>query len=322
MNPIIMDFASVIKGVYRIYIDAGNSITRASCIQPDGTRKQIDIPTLAIKSNDKINQKGYLIKDFEGSDYIVGDENQSINTNIKLSKMDIPHKLTILTAIYQLTPAGASVDVYVGMPIQPFFNETHKNEYLKFLFPSKSIKFSINNESKTLNFRNARAFPESIGYVYRKNISHMIAFVDIGYTTIDCAIFVDYAPIKESIFTIIDGANPFKIRVRDILNKELLLNIQMYQMDDILQNGLFGLHHDKAEEIIYNCKIEYLQKILNEMIKHNYEIETLPVVFGGGGSILLTDIVNEFETFSVTDEPLLDNLYGFEEMGELNYGEF
>lgn len=321
MNSIVMNLASTMQPVHRVYVDCGNSTTSASCVMPNGEIVRIDIPTLVSIGNRKINNKAYLVKDFENENYVVGDENLTINTNIKLSKMDVSHRITLLTAIHQIVPNNALVDIIVGMPIDTYYNESHKSKYVGYLFPEKTLKINVNNIFKTVYFRNIRVLPESIGYVYRNNISYMMAYVDIGHTTIDVATYVDYAPIKETVFTIVDGANAFKTRVRDTLNKELLLNIQMYQMNDILKNGLYGSKHDEAEEIIYQCKIDYLKKIVNEMVKHNYEIETLPIVFGGGGSIPLEDVINEFETFSLSDEPLLDNLIGFEEVGELSYGE-
>ena len=86
-------------------------------------------------------------------------------------------------------------------------------------------------------------------------------------------------------------------------------------MDEILSKGMYGSKHDDAQKIIKRCQIEYLKKIVNEMLKHAWEIQSLPIVFTGGGSILLKDIIEEYETFMVSDNPVFDNLDGFGEMG-------
>ena len=59
---------------------------------------------------------------------------------------------------------------------------------------------------------------------------------------------------------------------------------------------------------------EYLKKIVNEMLKHGWEIQTLPIVFTGGGSLLLKDMIEQIDTFIVSDNCIFDNLDGFTEM--------
>ena len=142
------------------------------------------------------------------------------------------------------------------------------------------------------------------GYVFNSPVDSLVGVIDIGYTTIDGAVFKDCAPILDTVFSLVDGANPFKTKVRDELNKELLLNIQPYQMDEILSKGMYGAKHDEAQKIIECCQIQYLKKIVNEMLKHSWEIQSLPIVFTGGGSILLKDIIEEYETFMVSDNPI------------------
>ena len=51
------------------------------------------------------------------------------------------------------------------------------------------------------------------------------------------------------------------------------------------------------------------------MVKHGWEIDSLPIIFTGGGSILLAEVINDFETFTLSENPIYDNLDGFVEMG-------
>ena len=94
-----------------------------------------------------------------------------------------------------------------------------------------------------------------------------------------------------------------------------MLNIQPYQMDEILSRGLYGEKKEEAQKIIKQCQIDYLKRLVNEMLKHKWEVRTLPILFTGGGSILLKETIEEYETFIISDNPIFDNVDGFAEMG-------
>lgn len=303
------------KEVYKVFADCGNSTTKVRCYLPNGETLHTIIPTLISTGEDRMYQGSYIVKDYEGSSYVVGDENKTVNTNILLSKMDLSHKLPVLVAIHQCVPDGATVKLFVGLPIHSYYNTDYRKEYVAFYQKEKTVTLTVNNVEKTFTIAKVTAMPESVGHVFNNPVDSLIGVIDIGYTTIDGAVFRDCAPILDTVFSLVDGANPFKTKVRDELNKELLLNIQPYQMDEILSKGMYGSKHDEAQKIIKRCQIQYLKKIVNEMLKHSWEIQSLPIVFTGGGSILLKDIIEEYETFMVSDNPIYDNLDGFGEMG-------
>lgn len=302
------------REVYKVFGDCGNSVTKVDIYDPLGDVNRIAIPTLLSVGEDRMYQGSYIVRDYEGENYVVGDENKSVNTNILLSKMDLTHKLALFVAIHQSVPNGARVELYVGLPIHSFYNADYRKEYIEF-YSDGEVALNVNNITKTFTITNVIAMPESVGHVFNYPTNSLVGVVDIGYTTIDAAVFKDCAPILETVFSLVDGANPFKINVRDTLNKELLLNIQAYQMDEILLDGMYGAKSEQAKEIIHECKVSYLRKIVHEMLKHKWEIQSLPIVFTGGGSLLLQEVINEYETFSVSENCIFDNLDGFGEMG-------
>ena len=309
-----VNFLNSISKVHKVFVDCGNSSTKAQCILPNGEIVRVIIPTLASKGSDKVGQVGYVIEDFEGESYVVGDENKTVNTNVMLSKMDLAHKLSTLTAIHQLVDNGAVVELSVGLPIHTYYNAEHRKEYIEFYSQHENLTLTINGIEKSFSLAKVKAKPESVGHVFNFPTEGLIGVIDIGYTTIDGAVFKDCSPLVDTVFSLIDGANPFKTVVRDSLNKELLLNIQPYQLDEILSKGLYGSKSQQADEIISKCKKEYLKKIVNEMLKHGWEIQTLPIVFTGGGSLLLKDMIEQIDTFIVSDNCIFDNLDGFTEM--------
>lgn len=311
----MINYSNGKKEVYQVFADCGNSTTKVDVYDSSGERHRIIIPTLVSKGEDKMYQGSYVVRNYKGENYVVGDENKTVNTNIMLSKMDLTHKLTTLVAIHQLIPHSVNIELYVGLPIHSFYNSDYRKEYVEFYAKEKEVTLDVNNIKKTFNIVKVITMPESVGHVFNYPVDSLVGVVDIGYTTIDSAVFKDCAPILDTVFSLVDGANPFKTMVRDQLNKELLLNIQPYQMDEILTKGLYGAKSEQADVIIQQCKKEYLKKIVNEMLKHGWEIQSLPIVFTGGGAILLKEVIEEYETFKVSENPLFDNLDGFGEMG-------
>lgn len=303
------------KEIYRIFGDCGNGTTKVEGVLPSKEKIKVVIPTLLSKGEDRMYQGSYIVRDFKGENYVIGDENKSINTNITLSKMDLTHKLSLFTSIHQIVPNGASVELFVGLPIHSYYNSDYRKDYVAFYKEDRVVTLNVNNIEKTFTIERVTAMPESVGHVFNYPVDSLVGIIDIGYTSIDGAVFKDCSPILETVFTILDGANPFKTRVRDELNKQLLLNIQPYQMDEILTKGLYGAKSEQAEEIIYQCRKAYLRKIVNEMLKHSWEIQSLPIVFTGGGALLLSEVIEEYETFRVSENPIYDNVEGFAEMG-------
>ena len=311
----MINFGSKSMDVYDVFGDCGNSSTKVNVVLPNHEVVKVVIPTLVSTGENRMYQGSYIVRNYEGENYVVGDENKTVNTNINLSKMDMTHKLTLFTGIHQCVPDGAIINLYVGLPIQTYYNAEHRKEYVAYYKEKELITLNVNNVEKTFYINKVVAMPESVGYVFNSPVDSLVGVVDIGYTTIDGAVFKDCSPILESVFSLVDGANPYKTKVRDELNKQLLLNIQSYQLDEILTKGMFGSKSKQAQEIIHKCQKEYLKKIVNEMLKHAWEIQTLPIVFTGGGSLLLKDIIEEYETFSISNNPLCDNVDGFAEMG-------
>lgn len=297
-----------------IYVDMGNFTTIARC-----ENGEITIPTLLRESTDRVYQGAFIIDEYQGLPYVVGDLNASKNVNINLSKMDLPHKLTMLTAVHQLVENKQHINLYIGMPIKSYYNIPHREEYCEFM-NDEEVTLTINNETKTFYIDSITALPESVGYIFLNPSDQPIGVIDIGHTTIDAGVFKNGMPIMESIFTENKGADKLKTQVKSELNNKLLLNIQDYQIDDIIDHGMYGKHHDAADEIINQCYRQYMSDIVHMMVKHDWEIDSLPVVWTGGGANIIKNVVNQVDTFIASDNACYDNIDGFQELGVLVHG--
>ena len=293
--------------VYKVCVDVGNYTTVAKC----GENCSV-IRTLLNNGKKRINRNAYMVK-YKGEDYIVGDSNAVIVNEIKLNKMDETHLITLLTAVYHVVPDSADVELFIGMPISSYYNDEYRQKYELFM-SAGDVELIVDGVKKRFAITDVTALPESIGYVYNNPSDRLIGVIDIGEFTVDGGVFKDGMPIKETIFTTLEGANKLKTEIRDTLNQTLIRNIQYYAIDEIIKDGLGGADSDKAKEIVDNVLKDYMKSIISSMISHHWEYDTMPIVFTGGGSLILKDVIPMIENFKLSENPTFDNVDGFEEM--------
>lgn len=295
-----------------IYADCGNDTTM---ILKNNEEHPLVIPTLLSKATSKMYYGAYLVR-YEGEDYVIGDTNQTVNTNTNYSKMDLTHKLTLWTAIHQAIDCDTVIEtLYVGMPIGTYYNRDYREEYKKFY--KEGVSIAVNGVMKKFYVKNVIVLPESVGWIFTNQHDGLIGIVDIGHTTVDASVYQDCSPLLGTEFSSVHGASYFKTKLRDELNNRLLMNIQPYQIDEIIKKGLYGSRHDEAKEITNEVKTAFLRKIVIQMVEHGWELGSMKIVFTGGCSLILKDVIEEYEDFVVSENCLYDNLKGFKEMGVL-----
>lgn len=292
---------------YKVCVDVGNYTTVAKC----GENCSV-IRTLLNYGKKRINRNAYLVK-YNNIDYVVGDSNANIVNEIKLNKMDETHLITLLTAVCQVVSNGSEVELFIGMPISSYYNDEYRSTYEKFMAVGE-VKMIVDGIEKRFSITKVTALPESIGYIYNNPSDKLIGVIDIGEFTVDGGVFKEGMPIRETIFTTLDGANKLKTEIRDTLNQTLIRNIQYYAIDEIIKDGLGGSDSERAKEIVNSVLKDYLKSIIGSMISHHWEYDTMPIVFTGGGSLILKNIIPMIENFKISDNPTFDNVDGFEEM--------
>lgn len=292
---------------YKVYSDVGNFEVKTKCKDNYSV-----IRTLLTEGVEKMNPYAHVVE-YNNSNYIVGDSNAVTITDIKLSKMDEIHRLSLFTTIHQVVPDNAEVDLYIGMPIMSYYNDEHRNKYEDFMKVNK-VDIKVGDIRKKFTISNVTALPEGIGYMFNNATAKITGIIDIGHFTIDGGVFKDGMPILDSIFTNLNGANKLKLNLQEALNQKLIRNIPLYQIDEIIENGLYGADHDRSVEIIEEVFEDYLRMIIGEMINHGWEFDTIPIIFTGGGSIIMKNVINRIENFMVSENPILDNVDGFEQL--------
>ena len=296
------------------YCDSGQDSTKTySYGTTDIVRSLVEI------GDKKVSPTALTVENFLNVNYIVGDERLSLNKNFNISKADMVHKVCTYAMVHKYVNNGDEVNLVIGTPISLYMNEDHKREYTELMYEPK-VEFTVNGVNKMFRIRNVTILPESIGYVYN-NIEvfsgRTVGVVDIGSLNINAAIYQDMYPLKGSEMSLNIGASVLKTRIKDALNETFVTNIQDYQIEGILENGLNHPRWTEMDTVIQDVLISYVTEILVELKKRNWDIDTLDIHFTGGGINLIEDIISEVGNFVISENLIFDNVTGFAELGGL-----
>lgn len=280
-----------------------------------------------VKTNEKIYKFKSKIKktngnfqdnniiEYEGEAYNVGD---GTNDFFNDKTQGITHKLCVMRALAENIKEDISVNLLLDLPLIHYFNKDFRDEFHDYM--SKLDDFKYNKIDKKIKINNCLVIPQGLSALYAYDISQyenkMLGIIDIGGKTIDGCIIDNLHPLKESMFTINLGTKILENKVKTALNQRFLLNIQDYQVPYILKNEETSEFKYTIEEVFQ----EYFNEILQEIIQKNWSVETTDILGIGGGCLLVKDRVDFYlPKFSITNNPVYDNVIGLYNIGRELY---
>lgn len=286
-----------------ISVDTGKHMTKAISQE----RKSFCMRT-------KIDEQGLMLGNgntyevmYEGVKYIVGDSAQSMDYDT--TKTKTRHKICAAVAIAKLTQSHL-IDLVTGCPITQFINKEERKKHAAFL--NGPIKLKINNKPAEFNIETVTVLPESFGVVIENAKDHMngiVGVIDIGGLNTNGAIYERLKPIPSSVFTINEGGNMTNAKIKRALNTTFTANYQDYEIPYVREDG-------KTKPIIEEVLDIQMQRILSECKKYNWNVDKLPIVFTGGGSLMLEKQIKAING-RISKNPIWDNVQGFLRFKEL-----
>lgn len=298
--------------VVDVYCDSGQDSTKFYC-----NGSLMKIRSLVDKADEKISPKAHVVENFHNVNYVVGDDKLSTNKNFNISKADMVHKVCTYTMIHKMVNSGDHVRLVIGTPIRLYMNKDHRTEYEE-LMHDKEVEFKVDGVKKKFYIDSVTILPESIGYIYN-NVEEftdkVVGVVDIGSLNVNAAIYSELYPIKDSEISLNLGASVLKTTIKDTLNEKFVTNIQEYQIEHLLKNGIDHPRWSEMDQVIQDILFKYVTDILVELKKRNWDIDTMEIHFTGGGVYLLKEILELVGNFKVSKNPVFDNVVGFAALG-------
>lgn len=259
----------------------------------------------------------HTIVEFNGKLYSVAGSGEK---NWDASKDDELHQVSIY---YGLTRIGLNEDceinLVIGTPALKFRNPVAKQSYRDRIYNNGKAEITVNGKKFNLLINDVLVLPESSGIIYQADnyeeySQELIGVIDIGGLNAQGIVYDRTNIINETIFTENLGANILELKAKNALN-EKDYNFQLYEMHHVLKK--LDRETDEVKEIVKDVMEKHLNQIFEIMKGNNWNIRHMVIVFTGGGSLLLKDLIQE-KGFSVSEDGVWDNVCGFYNLA-INY---
>lgn len=312
-----------LKTLY-IAIDAGKDSTKY-CYSTDNTILKYSFKT-------KVQQVTNLGVDIDRNNsvleidnklFLIGDMVSDNRFSFDVSKTTIQHKVAIYLAIAKvLEKTGAvNVKIAVGVPLNIYKNAKLKDEYRNYILNNGFVSIKVNGIVVRFVIEDVLVLPESIGPIYNnlsdfKNIRATV--IDIGGLNSNICQYTSLVPQVEKMLTANKGANILKNKIAETLGKEYGIILSQDDIEEILKDkGILyfnGLAKEGSKEIISNVMKNHLEDIVNFSKSNEFNIFSSngKVVFCGGGSLLLQDIIRQtYPSAIISTDAQFSNVLAF-----------
>lgn len=271
-----------------------------------------------------VQDNTFIVK-YENETYLIGDMLNENKLSYDLSKTTIEHKLSIYVAISRtlkkLKSNNNKVNIAIGAPLSICKNLNLKEQYRDYIYNNGHVNIEINNEDISFAIENVLVLPESVGPIY-SNLNYYrnerIVIFDIGGLNTNICEYKNLIPNISSMLVANKGGNILKSKIAEALSEKFGTVIYKSDVEEIIRdNGILyinGKPHKESKPLIINIMKEHLLDIINfaKQNEQNTFGSNGKVVFCGGGSLLLKDIIQEiYPHAKIADDAQYSNVLAF-----------
>ncbi len=310
-------------------VDSGKADTKVCTKLNDNAVAKRTFPTrVEEKDDDKclatmtgVSDTGIIVE-YDGKIYGVGDivsSDDSFTSN-QNSKNDILHKISTLTAIAGSVNNDEQVNVAIGCPIEVFMSKVNREKYLNNMLPAGRIDITINGISKHFTITKKLVLPESLGVVFarpRLFEDKYAGIIDIGGLNVNSAAVNEVQIVAEACFTEKLGRRTIEKAVKDYAEVKYETTFSMSEVNTFVNKGYI---HDNADEEAEEESRQFIAGVLNDHLNriskacesHGWNLRNMNLIFIGGTSIILRDLIKEaYPKAVIVDNANYVNAQGF-----------
>ena len=227
------------------------------------------------------------VLEYEGKFYKVG----TVRQEVKDTKVedDSFYLLTLAAVAKELKRRGlaeAKVFLAVGLPLTRFGAE--KNDFIKYLTKNKRVSFKYENEPYHIEIDDVAVFPQCYAAVVDKipAMAKKTLIVDIGSWTIDIMPVINKSPDESKCVTIPKGLITCMRSINEQCVRQLNGEVDESEIQNIMRYGRSDI--DDEYFAIIKAEIEdFVDKVYNSIREFGYNLKTTPIVFVGGGAVVM-----------------------------------
>ena len=281
-----------------IGVDVGNYDTKTShCTIPSGYRKYTSKPEIATKI---LSYKGayYVPEISERKPYVV-DKTQDDQCLI-LTLFGIAEELIFIAketrsqnSIQEEIRKMNQIKLGVGLPPGHFNAYSSKTlEYYKEKF-HETVEFTYKNFDFSFSVDTIRLFPQDFVAVYKNQHCQTAKkkryyIVGIGGGTTDVIPVIGGQPDVNNCFSLQLGTRVMYRKISADIQRQYGEMLDESLVEDVLRGDETILPEEYTEQIKLGAK-EHFEGIINGCIQQGVKLSLYPVVFYGGGCLLLRD---------------------------------
>lgn len=216
---------------------------------------------------------------------------------------------------------GREQYVIAGLPITQY--PTMKDKFAESIMQYNNCNVIYQDRVFTPNIKSVNIFAQGVGALFGIGLDdgRYICF-DIGSYTIN----VVFVQMKNGIPNIIkfdtwfDGIVTLYNKVITEINRKYTLSLDIDYAEDILNKGLNVRGEEQDINFLKPIIRDYLENIFSKF-RPNYPVDICPILFCGGGSIFLANILsNCFNNSMILPDAQFANAKGYYNFGLQKYG--
>ena len=313
-----------------VTLDCGKANTKIAIANNKNSKvslKTYSTRVMEISPDFEKSGKNTSIVEYDGKRYLVGSlDDEAVSDLVHNTKLDDIHMTMARFAIAENVDNDAEISVIINCPYEEGKSKEKRNEYANSFLPTGEYAIKVDDKVKTFKITFVGIVPEALAakrYLKNLNSKHDIGIIDIGGLNSTYAFFrkADERIEAKCGFTR-NGIVKLAAKLQEPLQS--VCDNEGFPIDDILEGIKEGVMYGYEEETA-SVITSYLNALFDEIIKDCqkklWDFKTTDLVFIGGGSIVLKDIIaKKFPQAHIEENSEYINVLGNMVMLRSKYG--
>ncbi len=306
-----------------IAVDAGKSSCKA-VTKIEGIEERIQFRTkVQVVNNLGIDIPPNTFKvEFQGKTYLIGDAVGEEKISYDISKKSIEHLICIYLSIARFVAKTGvtNISIAVGTPLNIYKNKILKEEYENYIKGDGLISMRVNDRAVYFRLNTVFCLPEGTGPIYSdvsKYKNTKTTIVDIGGLNVNYCVFNNIVPQYDQMVISNLGGNILRSKIAEMLSSQYGVYISDADVDEVIKDGYLYMNGEiqvKSKNLLRDLMKNHLQEIINYAKSRGLTLFNAngKVVFSGGGSLMLRDIINElYPSATISEDSQFANVLSF-----------
>jgi plasmid segregation protein ParM len=225
--------------------------------------------------------------EYKGRYYKIGTSRQEVkDTKVEDDSFLLLTYAAIAKELRRRGLTEAKVFLAVGLPLTRFGAE--RTDFINYLMAEKDVTFSYEKVAYHIRIDNVAVFPQCYAAVADRlpAFAKKTLVVDIGSWTIDMMPVIDRSPDESKCVTIPRGLITCMRSINEQCVRQLNGEIDESEIQHYMRYATSDM--DESYLSIVKAEIEdFAEKVFNSIREYGYNLKTTPIVFVGGGAVVM-----------------------------------